>query len=193
MTKEIEVNVDKQNDEVKSLTLSAKKYFVIKNKNDLIKATDMSVQIKSKLTELEEERTGYTAPLNATLKKLNSTFKQLTEPLKELQDNLKDAINTFREKEEEKRRLKEEKLRENTGDKKLEIVSKLPDTIEGNLGETRTVRTWTFKILDEKKIQRKYLILDEKKINAEIKAGVRKIPGLEIYEKISTSIYQKRQ
>ena len=41
---------------------------------------------------------------------------------------------------------------------------------------------WTFKVLDEKKIPRKYLLVDYPKIRQSLRIGIREIPGLEIYK-----------
>lgn len=50
-----------------------------------------------------------------------------------------------------------------------------------------TRRNWTYRVIDETKIPRKCLSYDSKKINALIKAGVREIPGLQIYQDVSVS------
>lgn len=49
---------------------------------------------------------------------------------------------------------------------------------------------WRWKVLDEKAIPRQYWILDEKRLNAEVRGGARDIPGLSIYadEEISTRL-----
>jgi hypothetical protein len=44
---------------------------------------------------------------------------------------------------------------------------------------TRT--DWKYDIMDHNEIPREFLTIDEKKVKASIKAGVRNIPGLKIY------------
>jgi F0F1-type ATP synthase membrane subunit b/b' len=51
---------------------------------------------------------------------------------------------------------------------------------------------WLFKITDEKKIPREYLMVDEKKIKAVIKAGCRNIDGVLIYEQAKSSFRLKK-
>lgn len=51
-----------------------------------------------------------------------------------------------------------------------------------------TRRHWTYRVIDETQIPRDCLSEDSKKINAKIKAGVREIPGLQIYEDVSLSV-----
>ena len=43
---------------------------------------------------------------------------------------------------------------------------------------------WTFKIVNFDKIPREYLMVDSKKVNAAIRAGIRNIDGLEIYQEV---------
>ena len=58
---------------------------------------------------------------------------------------------------------------------------KVTRTAEGTSAFQRT--EWTFEVLDEKKVPREYLELNEQKIRQAIKAGTREIPGLKIFEK----------
>ena len=190
---DIDVKLKEKNKEVKSLIANSKKCFQVETKQDLIKATDIAVKVKITLQEIEDERKEYTAPLNQTLKKLNLAFKELTAPLKEMETQVKEAINSFREKEEQRRQEKEKELKATGDNGDLIVKTDLPDIVESNLGETRTVRRWSFKVIDEKKIPRKYLTLDEKKVNQEIGEGIRNIPGLEIYQRITTSIYERKE
>lgn len=50
-----------------------------------------------------------------------------------------------------------------------------------------TRRNWTYRCLNESLVPRDCLSLDSKKINTKIKAGVREIPGLQIYQDVSVS------
>jgi hypothetical protein len=47
---------------------------------------------------------------------------------------------------------------------------------------------WKFDILDEQKIPRQYLLIDEVGIRAAIRSGVREIEGLKIYEDFEISV-----
>jgi glycyl-tRNA synthetase (class II) len=192
-TSQIEKTIKEQNKKVKALISYSKKYFKIEKKEDLINATDLAVKIKIKLRELEEERKEYTDPLNKTVKKLNAAFKELTAPLTEIETQIKNEINIFREKEEQIRIKKEQELQKIENDKELTITPTIPDTIESNFGESRIVKRWSFDVIQKDKIPLEYLIPDEKKINKEISKGVRNIPGINIYQKITTSIYEKKK
>lgn len=189
----VEETIKEEDKKVKALISYSKKYFKIKKKEDLIDATDLAVKIKIKIRELEEERKEYVGPLNQTVKKLNTAFKELTKPLGEVETHIKNEINIFREKEEQIRIKKEQELQEIEQDNELTITPSIPDTIESNFGESRSVKRWTFDVIQKDKMPLEYLIPDEKKINKEVKKGIRNIPGLNIYQKITTSIYEKKK
>ena len=59
----------------------------------------------------------------------------------------------------------------------------VPEVIQASATNIR--KTWSFTVMDEKKIPRIYLKLDEQAIRASIRDGVRDIPGLEIFEEVS--------
>lgn len=51
---------------------------------------------------------------------------------------------------------------------------------------------WLFKITDANKVPREYMIVDEKKIKALVKAGTRKIDGILIYEQAKSNFRVKK-
>ena len=72
----------------------------------------------------------------------------------------------------------------------------VPEIVEPE--ESTSVRTaegtaylqnrWTFELEDLAMVPADFLMLDEKKVRAAIKAGVREIPGLKIFEQKSMAI-----
>ena len=55
-------------------------------------------------------------------------------------------------------------------------------SIHSENGSVKVRKHWTFKIVDATKVPKKYFVIDEKLIRADIKAGVRSINGIDIYE-----------
>lgn len=49
-------------------------------------------------------------------------------------------------------------------------------------------KVWTFTLKDESQVPREYLVVDEKKIREAIRAGVREIPGVEIFQDTQIAI-----
>lgn len=81
-------------------------------------------------------------------------------------------------------------LRESIADKRQDIIDKATAPIEINQsGENASVRmVWAFEIKDIAQIPSEYLVLNEKAVREAIKAGVREIPGLKIYQKPTVAI-----
>ncbi len=67
-----------------------------------------------------------------------------------------------------------------------EIDSKQKAIADSRVKGTRKV--WTFELVDETKIPREFLSVDERKIRAAIAAGSRQIDGVKIFEDIKISI-----
>ena len=64
-----------------------------------------------------------------------------------------------------------------------------PKTFSTPFGAKATSRTVVdFEITDAAAIPREYLVLDERKVRAEITTGVRDIPGLRIFEREALSV-----
>lgn len=59
----------------------------------------------------------------------------------------------------------------------------------GDLGAVASLRrTWRYDLLDIAAVPREYLYLDPSRVNAAIKAGVRDVPGLRIFEHTETVV-----
>ena len=50
-----------------------------------------------------------------------------------------------------------------------------------------TKKTWTFRVIKEQYVPLEYWIIDEEKIKAAIKDGVRYIPGIEVFQEEESS------
>lgn len=61
-------------------------------------------------------------------------------------------------------------------------------TIKTTGGSFTVKKVWTAEVVDESQIPREFLTVDTKKINAVVKAGVREIAGVRIYEKSQGSV-----
>ncbi len=185
----IEEKIKKESKIVALIVNKAEKLTLIKTDEDVTKATEVLVKIKDQIKAYEDERQEYTKPINETLRKLNARFKELTEPLRNGERILKDAIVEYRAIKEEKRAEQEAKLQKKNGNTDIVVESSLPDIVESKSGETRITRRWVFEVIDENKIPRGWLTIDERKINDAIKEGVRDIPGLKIFQKEDISVY----
>lgn len=158
----------------------------------------------------DTERLAITKPFRDGIDAINNRFKNMIDPISRAKKTIdkkmvdwkvaederlrKEAV-AQRQKEVEEAKAKAEALAVEGELDEADAVMHLAEKAEkapvlygtinsvtgaaGGSGTTRDV--WKFKIIDQSKIPAEYFILDEKKISGVIRAGVREIPGLEIY------------
>ena len=137
----------------------------------------------------------------------NLFFKNFTEPLEGFKYEISRKMLTFRQEQETSRRKQEERLRKEQEaiQKKLEkkaerrgevapeplpivAIPEAPKTTFNDLGAVTAKKIWTWEITNENVIPREYLCVDEKKINGLVRAGVREIRGIKIYQKETLAV-----
>lgn len=182
---------------------------VIWDPESLNKAADLGkflVETK-KLVEMERKR--ITDPLNKSLKAANSLFKKFSDPLDRSEIVLKGKIAAYRRDEErriaeEKRKIAEEERKRAEEAIRLKIDILEVDTIpppvvdaapkaRGTFGSVVPQKRWTYSIKKEafdeagnvlpNLIPAQFLMVDDRKVKEAISAGVRDIPGIEIFQK----------
>ena len=157
------------------------------------------------LKKVDSEKLRLTKPAREYTKAVNNTAKLLTEKLGDAIKAAKGRIGQFQHRQELERRKAEEKIKKASEklQKDLEEQAKesgveAPKVTPAPLpkpkkvamseeGSTAHVRKqWKADIVDEGAVPRNYCSPDLKKINAAVKAGVREIAGVKIYEDIQT-------
>jgi len=63
-----------------------------------------------------------------------------------------------------------------------------PKTMVAGSGTVAARKVWTFEVRDAAQIPREYLIVDERKLRAAVRSGLREIPGVRIYEDESLAV-----
>ena len=165
----------------------------------------MAGDSKKLYKKIETQRKEIIEQPNAFVKSVNNFCKEFTKPLNLLEQGLKRKIGDYQYKVELERRKQEEEIRKANEklQKKLNAEAKksgveaptvapapLPkqDTVAradtGAAAHTR--KQWKGEIIDAEKIPREYCSPDMKKINEAIKMGTRTIPGVKVFEEIST-------
>jgi hypothetical protein len=67
------------------------------------------------------------------------------------------------------------------------MIPEIPKAVRTESGSAHQRMTWTFEIDQESDIPRQYMSVDEQKIRQAVKAGIRHIPGVRIFEQASTT------
>lgn len=163
--------------------------------------------IQSALKKCEDRRKFFVKPLQDHVSRINLFFKNFTEPLEGFKGDISSKLLTYRDEQEKKRREEEERFRreqekaqrkaEKNAEKRGEAapeplpVVAIPEaakTTFSDLGSVTAKKTWAWEIVNENVIPREMLCLDTIKINGLVRAGVRDIRGIKIFQKEIMSI-----
>jgi len=139
-------------------------------------AGEILQKIKKRLKELDEMRRAITKPLDEAKKKIMTLFKDPTGQLEEIEMKIKKAILDFQQSLFAQQQIENAFCSEN----EMESIEPAVPNIAG----VSIRKIWKFRIVDETKIPREWLMVDEKKIGSAVrKTGCHlKIAGVEIYE-----------
>ena len=134
-----------------------------------------------------EERLKITRELDHQKHEWIELEKQLTAPIVAAMQPLKDAVDHYNR---EIMRVREHQLVEAGQAANVDPADKtdwLAAQVEV-MDKPKGVRTkWTFKIIDPSLVPNGYWLINESAIRADIARGVRTIPGVEIYEEVTTT------
>jgi len=202
--KEIEIDQNPEVLEIKKDVVKLNKTaqaLLVQSDEDVIKATELLSKVKDRANRLEKARTFLVKPLNDHIKTINASFKALSEPLAKIEAYVKQQVVKYRQVVEAKRVEEEKKLQEKFEKKQEKLkeqgketfdlkptIEATPIKIASKSGAITAKKVWQFEIIDETKIPREYLIVDERKIREAIRNGVREINGVRIYETESIAV-----
>ena len=167
-------------------------------------ASDLLAWIATNKKRLEAQRVSLVKPLNDHVKFINGQFKGWMAPLESADQAVRGKVLTYKREQariadeakaaEEKRIRAEQALlaeeAETTGvplaPAPPPMAATLPSppakTTRSALGTTTVKKVWQYEITDPTAVPREYLAVDEKKIAAVVRAGIRSIAGVRIFE-----------
>lgn len=163
---------------------------VIRTKDEYSAAGDAIKTINYKIKQVEAKRVEYTKPLLDQKKLIDEDFKGIIEPLKKVVANIKAEMLKWMQAEkkrldEEQKRIEEEAMERAKKEKLAEVEVAVVNDIKkqyGNISTSSVRKEWKWKVVDETKIPREFLVVNSLKINQAVRNGEREIAGLEIYE-----------
>lgn len=133
-------------------------------------ALSMSLQARKLKKTLEESRMKIVRPHLDFQKAINQLVKDYTGRLEDIEQSLKVSIEHWLEAQSE--------FDNNFTDLVVEVED----------GKLSSKTIWEYEVVDESKIPREFLKLDDKKVKDFIKKGIREIPGLKITENTQTTM-----
>lgn len=192
-------------DEAKRLLQYAIARVVNNDEDAKIATNDLAVLAKLKKA-IEEKRKEYVGPINEHLKSVNDTFKQFTEPLNEADTVTRQKVLAYRKEQErirqEQERINQLRLEAAQAEMKLkgeltesvdlvEVKPEQPEHYRTDMGMLGKFKVPKFEVVDFSLVPDEYKTLDTVKVGKVIRAGVRSIPGLRIWEEESLRVTTK--
>lgn len=165
---------------------------VIQTEEEAFLVTDALLSIRRVFNDVEEKRKSYTAPFNEGVKNINNDFKPITGPLQDWETKLGIALDVYADSRVEEDTNKLEKMREQTGDPALMIPVGLK-ALPSPSGEIRFRKGFDVVVTDVSAVPSKYLIVDVKAVEKDIKEldGNISIPGISFRPTHTHAIYLK--
>lgn len=187
---------------VRTVADEARELVIHDDASDLAAKTLLG-HVTSARKRIEALKKRWLDPLNQQVKLIRGDFDAMAAPAAEAEQILRGKVAVYYREKQEAARREEERLRKLAEKRQEKAIAKaeakgeeppLPvipmPTIAAPAKTTRTEtgsavtmrKVWKWRVVDEQQIPREYFVLDEKKLNAVVKAGLREIPGVEVYE-----------
>lgn len=167
-------------------------------------AIDGAGTAKGLIKVIEGRKAEITTPYREFVNKVNNAAKFFTDPLKRVAQEFSRKSGDYQYQQDLARKKQEKLIAEEAAklQKKLDAQAKKdgveapvvaevkPQKVENVIhtagGHSQHLRKqWVGEIEDPEKIPHEYCVPDQKLINQAVKMGVREIPGVKIYEKVS--------
>lgn len=189
--------------------IAAANALVVADDKGMGRATELLGWIASAKKGFEGKRKMLVKPLNDHVKTINTMFKEYTAPLEAADSTLRGKVLSYRQEQERIRREEEARLRKlaeaeqarrekEAGETGTPPPPPMPipqvqvrrqaKTTRGDFGTVSAKKVWDFEIVDASAVPPEFLMVNEKAIRAAVKAGVRNIPGVNIFQKEELSV-----
>ena len=155
------------------------------------KITSLYAQAREWKKCIEAKRKDLNEPLRKKMAGINDKAKELTDPLDHVIALANSKVNGYHALLQDLKRKEEEDLRAEAAmfDAEDEVyVPPLDKVLRGDGAVTVTKTEKHFKVVDLSKVPLKYLMVNEKAVEQDLKLGINEILGLEIYETTSTQL-----
>lgn len=162
---------------------------IVNSEDAFRQATTLWRQARDWKKNIETQRKALTEPYRKKTTEINDRAKEVTEPLEKIEDLLKGKIDAYTRSIEEQRQKLIEKQREAAELLDMEVDIHVPE-IASMRGSGATVYKKTKKVIKVTnilKVPEKYLTINEKMVEADLKLGL-EIPGIELVEEETTQI-----
>lgn len=153
-------------------------------------AMNLVARVKGYEKRIEEIRKRLNEPYRRMMNYNNEKCKPFTDRFDRIISIMKTKIDVWKIKYEEEQNALEKEAELLRDALQLEVTPFLKTEAQLRTGDALSYEKTTlkFEIEDESQVPREYLMVDEDKVNAALKAGIRNIPGLRVYTEKKTII-----
>lgn len=157
--------------------------FEIKNEEDYKKMKKCYSEARKAKNLLEDKRKEINSPFRKKISLVNEKAKSFDELFDKIIEMTTSKVIDYD-------KIKHEELRKAAEVFSLSIYD-VDLTINDDEAYTTEKKTVKFKVNDISLVSRDYLTIDDQKVKEALRAGIRSIPGLEIYEETTTALRRK--
>lgn len=172
--------------------------FIITDGPSAMQASEMLVQLKTIGNKLEVVRKALTKPLKDEAKRIEAQFRPSAEALEKADVMLRTKMLAFRQQQEKEAAEARKALIEKaeaaaaSGDQNEALVlsqqamsqdSGLTGKVNAADGSVGVRLIWDFEVEDLALVPPEYFVLDESRVRAAVRSGVRDIAGVRIFQK----------
>jgi len=164
---------------------------VVNNETAYRKITSLYRQAREWKKSIDGKRKELTEPLRKQTNAINDKAKELSDPLDAVIALANKKASGYQLMLEDIKRKEDEKIRAEASlfDAEDEIyIPPMEKIMRGDGAMAVTKMEKRFKVLDLAKVPLKYLAIDTKAVEQDIKLGINEISGLEIYEEQTTQL-----
>ncbi len=170
--------------------LTAAEAINITSAESLESAVDLLSKMKKVGRMIKDRKEAITKPLSEALNSARDLFKPIEANLTEAEGVVKRKMLDYQEAEEKRIDAEKEKVVDKMEDgkmslekglAKMEKIGDVQTSAQGKIGSIATRIVKKYRVTDESKLSREYLMPDMGKITEALKAG-KEVPGAEVYE-----------
>lgn len=168
--------------------------YTLETAQDVENASVFLKELHEAEKNIEAKRKEFVNPLRQSMNAINATFKEIARPVSEAKDLVKSKIGVWHRAEQERiareeaRRRKIQEAHEKKGhDVNAPVMMERPDT---KIGNSMMKKVWNYRIVDENKIPREFLMVDTTKIRKYMYAmkDQAKVEGVEFYQEEQVAV-----
>jgi hypothetical protein len=196
----IEVHLEPEVEEIGKFSTGVQ--FLLKKMSELEIATDeeckaalrIAGEAKTLYKQIEDVRKRAIEPSRKVIAVVNDAAKYLTQQLDNLAESINIKLAMWHKTLEDQAKVAKESAKQLSDSLGLNIdiyVPEAPKTLSNEYAVASKKIVWEFEVSDEASIPREYLSVDEKKIKEAVKAGIREIPGVKIWEGSTMTIRRR--